>query len=287
MADSTARDLTAGTLAADTALIGQNTSAATRAERFAYSRIGGLVLAANTLTTANLTASVGTLHQLTIAGLTADRDFILPDTAAINERIGLYVVDGDVSFEVNIKTAATGSLLNGVDRSVNEWSKVFIACETLIFRCVNAGGAGDTDWIVEYDGRIPCVIVGGRGAAETATANSAFETVDLLDAVTVDNGSLHDTANERVLIRRAGNVLMSASLYITGASAPVAAKLAKNGTGVTEYGYVQLVVAGDNGVNVTGTVNVVSGDFLSTQIFISGTPDKSVVLQALSLMEIF
>ena len=207
MADTTIRGLSAGTLAIDTAFVGQNTGTGTLAEKFDFSAVGGLILASNTLTTANLTATVGTLHQLTIAGLTADRDFILPDTAAVGETIGLYIVDGDASFEVNIKTAATGSLLNGTDHSSTEWSKVFIAGETMLFRCVNGGGAGDTDWIIQPggDGRTPCVA-------------SMYLAADDLDGMPVDDTnyqvpldtSLHDnfsgviTAQEHILIRRTG-----------------------------------------------------------------------------------
>lgn len=207
MADSTAIDLSTGTPSADTALVGQNTSAATRMENFAYSTMGGLVLSSDTLTTANLTASVGTLHQLTIAGLTANRDFILPDTAAVGERIALYVVDGDPSFEVEIKTAASGSTINGTDYSTNEWSRVFIASEVLLFRCTVSGGAGATDWVVENDGRIQskCAIADRSGAVNHYTDN--VMTLINADTTDFDVGGLADLTNDRIKIRRDGHYM--------------------------------------------------------------------------------
>jgi hypothetical protein len=216
MANEALRNLTTGTLAADSAVPIQNTSAATRMQQASFSEMGGLVLASNSLTTANLTASVGTLHQLTIAGLTAIRDFILPDTAAVGERVALYIVDGDPTYEVNIKTAATGSLLNGVDHSATAWSKVFIQHETMVFRCINAGGAGDTDWIVEHDGRIPCVArmhLATDAVAFLATANTSYQ----IEISTVDNDSFGgtDTGNYHILVRRGGNYGLSAKFACT------------------------------------------------------------------------
>ena len=209
MADSTAIGLVTGTPAADTALVGQNTSAATRMSKFAYSALGGLVLASNTLTTANLTASVGTLHQLTIAGLTANRGFILPDTAAVGERVSLHVVDGDPSFEVEIKTAAAGSTINGTDCSTNEWSRVFIQNETLLFRCIVAGGAGATQWIVENDGRIPCHCEIADKSGTAGHYVNGTSTYPAFDTANVDVGGLADLASDDINIRRPNNYLVT------------------------------------------------------------------------------
>jgi len=77
MADTTIRGLTGGDSgqpAADAWLISQATSTATTPLAHSFSAMGGMVHAANTLTTGNLTASVGTLHLLTIAGLTANKE---------------------------------------------------------------------------------------------------------------------------------------------------------------------------------------------------------------------
>jgi len=205
MADTTIRGLTGGDSgqpAADAWLISQATSTATTPLAHSFSAMGGMVHAANTLTTGNLTASVGTLHLLTIAGLTAIRDFILPDTAAVGERVGLYIVDGDATYEVAIKTAATGSLLNGTGHSSTAYTHVFILGEVMIFECINGGGAGDTDWIAAYDGRIPCRCTIADGSAATNHYVNNVQTQCNFDTAVEDNGGLADLANDQLKVRR-------------------------------------------------------------------------------------
>ena len=204
MADTTIRGLSAGTLAIDTAFVGQNTATGTLAEKFDYSAIGGLILASSS-SDANLTATVGTLHQLTIAGLTAIRSFILPDTAAAGEIVAVYIVDGDATEEIAIKTAATGSLLQGVDHSSTAYTHLFILGEYMAFRCVNGGGAGDTDWIVIEDGRIPCsarLYRSGDVLNHFATPTTLYQIP--FNATTNDNFSGADLTENHILIRRSG-----------------------------------------------------------------------------------
>ena len=206
MADTTIRGLSAGTLAIDTAFVGQNTGTGTLAEKFDYSVMGGMILASSSANT-NLTATVGTLLQWTIAGITAVRSFILPDTAAAGEIVGVYIVDGDATEEIAIKTAATGSLLNGVDHSSTAYTNLFIKGEHMAFRCVNGGGAGDTDWIVVEDGRIPCVArmyLGSDDLNFMVTNNTAYQV--LVDTSDIDNFSGVDTGNSHIALRRDGKV---------------------------------------------------------------------------------
>jgi len=288
MADDALLNLNPGTLAADSAVSIQNTSAATRMERAAYSELGGLVLSSDSLTTANLTASVGTLHQLTIAGLTAIRDFILPDTAKVGERVALYVVDGDPDYEVNIKTAATGSLLNGVDHSSTAWSKVFIKNETMLFRCVVAGGAGGTDWIVENDGRLPCVLI-GVGAAEPLTTNGSWTEMALLDTATTDIGAMFDSTNERSVVRRDGKFIVDST--VSGASIDLAVTFAAshgvNGVNDLTFGYMQIIsnIAGTRTYAYGGSANLSDGDYITHFAFKSETANRDVSLKAFSMVE--
>jgi len=215
MANQVIRDLGAGTLATDSALVLQNTSAATRPTQVAFSEMGGLVHSDDTITTANLTASVGTLHKVTIAGMTADRDFILPDTAAIGERVGVFVVDGDDTYVLQIKTAATSSEINGADASSTIWSSVFIQNEVVIFECIKAGGAGDTDWIVVQDGRIPCNSKMYLSTTTTGTPMTASTYVTLpLDTVENDLGDIADITNDYFDLRRAGNYVGTVSMQV-------------------------------------------------------------------------
>ena len=247
MANSAIRDLSTAILSADSALPLQNTSAATRAEQTAFSELGGLVLSSDTMTTANLTASVGTLHQLTIAGLTAIRDFILPDTAAVGERVALYIVDGDPDYEVNIKTAAAGSLLNGTDHNSTAWSKVFIKNETVLFRCVVAGGAGGTDWIVENDGRIPCstrMYMNTDATSLLAVPNTDYQVP--LASITSDNCSAADTTNNHILIRRDGNY------YLAGKTTPT-------NVGLDQEDFVVKVSSNNNATQLASAAHKSSG----------------------------
>ena len=64
----------------------------------------------------------------------------------MGERVGVYVVDGDATYELILKGAASQTINGGT--AATEWSRVFIANECVIFRCIAAN-----TWIVEYDGR--------------------------------------------------------------------------------------------------------------------------------------
>jgi hypothetical protein len=105
------------------------------------------------VTGSNVTGVVGTMHILDLAGLTADRDFVLPATCAVGDRIGVFVEVGDASHELLLKPDGSDTINGGSAGA--EWSRLFISNECVIFRCVTANSA----WIVEYDGRIPCQMV--------------------------------------------------------------------------------------------------------------------------------
>lgn len=110
---------------------------------------GGLEISNQTVTTTDITGAVGNMYICTIAGLTANRNLTLP-SAAVGERIGVHVVDGDDTYALILK-GASGQTING-GSAATEWSRVFIKGETVIFKCIAAN-----TWIVESDGRIPCV----------------------------------------------------------------------------------------------------------------------------------
>jgi len=101
------------------------------------------------VTGSNVTGVVGTMHILDLSGLTADRDFVLPATCAVGDRIGVMVEAGDDDYELLLKPDGSDTINGGSAGA--EWSRVFITGEAVIFRCVTANSA----WIVEYDGRIP------------------------------------------------------------------------------------------------------------------------------------
>lgn len=200
MADSTIFDLTSETaLTAAHEFVTQDTSAATRAKAATFALMGGLEHNAQTITTTDVTGAVGQLYYCTIAGLTANRNLTLP-TAQVGERIGVYIVDGDASFELILKGAATVTINGG--SAATEWSRLFIADECVIFRATSS-----TNWIVEADGRIPQFGVMYLAAATTGTpvAHATWTQIPMDTAPASEQvGDIDDIANERFTPRRAG-----------------------------------------------------------------------------------
>lgn len=154
--------------------------------------------------TANVTGVVGTMHIF--SALTADRTFTLPSTAEVGDVVAVAFPGGSASYEILIKSAGTGDLINGVDCSSTEWSRLFIAGEVVQFRCVSAT---NPDWVVERDGRIPssCRIYRSADVATTATTVTVTP-LDTNDS-TLDVGGMADTANNAIKVRRAGRYLIS------------------------------------------------------------------------------
>ena len=224
MADSTIFDLTAETvLTAAHEFVTQDTSAATRAQAATFALMGGLAYSASA-PNANVTATVGTLHALDISGFTADRNFVLPDSAQVGERIGVFLTVGDDAFELDIVTAATGSEINGANAGGGtSWSRLFITNESVVFRCIKAGGAGDTDWIVEPggDGRIPCkagLHESASGGAMAQTSQGAYQSVNWgVSNEVEDRGDIIDqTLDSNVggfRLRRSSRYIVSWDVY--------------------------------------------------------------------------
>jgi hypothetical protein len=163
---------------------------------------------------AAVTGVVGTMHILDIGPFTADRDFTLPATCAVGDRVGVFIKTGDPSFELLLKPAS-GDTINGGSAGA-EWSRLFISNECVIFRCITA----NADWIVEYDGRIPCMARMGLEstiANRFAVAGTYYEVA--FDSVQYDNASMASIANEDFTIRRAGKYLVQASVVSSDATA--------------------------------------------------------------------
>jgi hypothetical protein len=151
-------------------------------------------------TTADPTVTVNTMHFLDVSGLTADRNFTLPATAAVGDRVGVYITTGDDAYELIVK-ANTGDTLNGV--SAAEWSRLFITGECLVMRCITANAA----WIVEYDGRIPMKAMMSAASSQTGIATATETTVTQGAsgswAEDIDVGDIIDAANNAIKVRRA------------------------------------------------------------------------------------
>lgn len=165
--------------------------------------VGGYLEHASHDGTAAVTGVVGTLHVFT--GLTANRDFTLPASAAAGDRVGVTFPAGSASYGILLKSAS-GDKINNVDCSSTEWSRLFIAGETVIFRCIDGS---TVDWMVEQDGRIPCT--GLMYAASDADGESAATATLPTSASTPaswttinSNGVTVDTATGKFTVRRNG-----------------------------------------------------------------------------------
>ena len=195
MADQEIRELTAETAltAAAQFVVQESTDRATRA---AFSLMGGM--AVTTGSDADTTMAVGTLYRVDMsAWATSVRTYSLPTTAAVGERIGVYITAGNATHELAIRTTASSNdTINGTDYDAADWSKLFITGELAVFECVVA----NTDWIVLVDGRIPCH---ARADDVTGTAVSITAAVITLTEQ-FDTGGIFNATSDRFLLRRDG-----------------------------------------------------------------------------------
>ena len=216
MADASVFDLTQETVMTAAARIPlQETSGATRATSATFALLGGLETETSRDTNANhadFNGVVGQLHCVDMSGasLTSEVVMTLPATAAVGERVGVYITAGSSTDgeELSVRTPASDTI-NGTDYSAADWSRLFITGEVVVFRCIVA----NTDWIVEHDGRIPaiCLAYDDTGLAVSTTgATPSFSAIN-------DNGSMLDTTNDWVKLRRKSSVEIR-TWWLTGAT---------------------------------------------------------------------
>jgi hypothetical protein len=187
-----------------------------------------LRIKAETVTTGNITGEVGTQHICTIAGLTANRDFVLPAVCAVGDRVSVAVIDGDDTYALLIKPAA-GDTINGGTAGA-EWSRLLLGGEVVTFRCVTANSA----WIVENDGRIATYASIYRSAAYNLS--SAAWTKIPLEAQISNNGMTVDiVTNNRITVRRSGIYSLYFDLAVSGLTDQIRSACAvyKNGSPLT------------------------------------------------------
>lgn len=214
---------------------------------------GGLTLVDKTAD-ANITAVAGEMHVVEMNSgtpFTASRNWTLPVAASVStgDQFGLMIKDGDDDYEVNVRTGASGDLLNGVDISSDskQW-ELFQAGEVLIVTCID-GSTGD--YIVEHDGRIACCAKIERTSAHSftdATIEVApYNTETYNQGMTTDTSSSYD-----ITVRRKGNYQVSShtsfsdSDLVFNAATYFVMLLYIDGT---TYGENQISQAGANSLN--------------------------------------
>lgn len=161
---------------------------------------GNLTNSVSSVTSANVTGVAGTRHILDVSGMTANRNFILPAGAA-GQEIEVNLSVGDDAYALILK-GDTGISING-GSAATEWSRLFIANETVRFVATSS-----SNWNVINDGRIPCIAVLERQAAQSIANTTATKVA--FDAAPTNRGSMGDiTTNDRVNIRRSNFYIVS------------------------------------------------------------------------------
>ena len=164
---------------------------------------GGSSLTYNavSVTTSDVSAVEDSYYNLTVGGMTADRNFKFPAPSAAGKVIEWFINDGDDLYELIFK-GDTGVTING-GAAATEWSREFIAGES-----GRAVSTSTTNWQIVFDGRIPC------HAQMTLSSNDATNiaatlTLPTWDTANINVGNICDLVNYRVNIRRAGKYIVS------------------------------------------------------------------------------
>jgi hypothetical protein len=167
-------------------------------------------------TTAGVTGVVGTMHLLDISGLTASRNFTLPATAAVGDRVGVYITTGDDTYALII-IGDTGVTING-GSAATEWSRLFVANEFVILRCVTA----NTAWVVESQtlNNIYTYVRNNGSTTQTFSGSAATDQVTTALTTVVNDPSLAwDTTNKRFNPKRRGLYQVSAGVQFDTSTA--------------------------------------------------------------------
>jgi hypothetical protein len=160
---------------------------------------GGIDTVVDSVTASNYQAAKNKFYWLDVSGLTANRDFLLPTGPSTGDFVGVGLSAGDDTYELLIKSGAAGDLIDGVDRSSSEWSRLFHTGELLYFRCISGATA---DWIVESDRRLVSRFYAYR--ATDLTTHAAGTIAAGFDTEAYDVGSVYNTSTEQFESRRAG-----------------------------------------------------------------------------------
>lgn len=168
-----------------------------------------LPIKAATVTSGNVSGAVGVFDLLDINGATAAISWTLPPSANVGERVAVRVstdAQATVGRELRIFAADSSDKINGIagyDAATAPFTRLLIKGETLVFRCVSAT---NPDWVVEINGRKPCIAEIGSAAGTSWPASTAV--TPNFDTTNEDNFGGADLANDRINIRRGGTYIV-------------------------------------------------------------------------------
>lgn len=229
---------------------------------------------------------------------TADRNYTLPTTAAVGDKIKLTLIGGNATYELILKTGTgqTCELSGAQIAAASEITRLFITGESMEFEYLDTN-----KWACSADGR-----VAQKGLLRLSTSTTASESAGVYVFPTdasgvwtadVNVGGVCNTSNGRITVRRACkvdwkcgsyplNVLADTNLWTTAVE--------KNGSGTTNYLYDQrhasAAAAVTGGVSA-GPVAMAVDDYgrfrFSSNVGSKGLLGNASVINFVSMTEVF
>ena len=206
-------------------------------------------------TDADLAMEVGKLYLITMAAWASHNIASLPTTAAVGDIVGVYIVDGDADYELQLRTtAASDDTIDGVDYDSADLTRLFQAGEYYYFKCITA----NTAWITLDSRLIPtsCRIDADSGTNQELT-DATWEQVTFFTREYYDNGGIGDFANDRIVPRRDGNYIVNVIAFMssttTGIVRCAAGDQSDNNVAASDKSYI---AAAQGGAVITSQIYI-------------------------------
>lgn len=216
-------------------------------------------------TTAGVTGVVGTMHLLDISGLTASRNFTLPATAAVGDRVGVYITTGDDTYALVI-IGDTGDTING-GSAATEWCRLYNANEYVILRCITA----NTAWVVESVVWVDNISKASANGSTTQNMprNAVTKLTTALATEVSDADALWDTTNKQMVTRRAGLYTFNFAAQITSVQSgkSTQALLYVDGASVAGGPFYPIGVAGSPVSTSAVTLRLATGAVVDLRVY--------------------
>ena len=267
-------------------------------------RIGIALLASSVLSTltgadANTTMVPGGHYIVDATSwATADRDYTLPTTAAVGDRICITMLAGNATYELILKTGTgqTCAFAGATVAAASEITRLFITGETMEFEYL-----ATNKWACVLDRRIAQKGLMRLSTSTTSTESAgvyAFPT-DISGVWTADTnvGGVCNTSNGRITARRACHVNMACASYPLVALASTnlwTTAVEKNGSGTINYLYNQIHASASQALTggvAAGPIVMAVDDYgrfrFSSNVGSKGLLGNASVINFVSMTEVF
>lgn len=209
------------------------------------------------VTTADLTGSLNTIHYLDVSGMTANRTFTMPTATAAGQRCTVFLSTGSASY----------ALIIALD--TNEYTRMFNNLECVSFISLGAGGSA---WILDVDKRIPCTARLMYTGASGQSFTSGSSTQVTLNTSSFETAGINDTTNSRLKIRRTGKYLLTGFIRLASITATIPRftawiRLTSPSTVLYLAEFYALSTTSSPGVTVTGIADLTAGDTIDMFLF--------------------